>query len=192
MHRMAQDPADRHSTGTTDCLLANKYVPHSTPQAAAMHRMARDPADRHSNGITDCLLGTKYVPRSTPQAAAMYRMAQDPADRHSFADLLEGGEAPSDGSRAAACCAEGVLVALANLLMGNNQNMQVSKRTCKDSLKNCHDKLVLRGLLLTKCSCSVTTFHITFKESHFGTGSHALSSQPFSSSVCSTPQCPGF
>lgn len=45
------------------------------------------------------------------QAAAMHRMAEDPIDRESFADM--------------AGCAEGVLVALANKLMGDTDGLQV-------------------------------------------------------------------
>ncbi len=63
---------------------------------------------------------------ATWQAAAMHRMAKEVDGEDSFAELLEGYAAAQAGAMPApAGCAEGVLVALADALLGSKECMQV-------------------------------------------------------------------
>eukprot|EP00983_Pelagomonas_calceolata_P034687 1086293-Pelagomonas_calceolata.AAC.4 len=69
------------------------------------------------------------------QAAAMHRMAQDTDDEESLSALLEGG--------GRAGCPEGVLVALADSLMGSEQGMQVGRHLQLCRLESQHSSLAL-------------------------------------------------
>jgi hypothetical protein len=103
------------------------------------------------------------------QAAAMHRMLQDAEDRECFHDLALGGGA------------EGVLVVLADSLMGSAQAMQVG--ACDESmLCSCpvisaalqkQTKLQSKNIILTKhaSSCCCDTGH---RSSFHGAGSGSI------------------